>query len=103
MVGDELRVAEHEPAGTKAGDEVDEGDLAGVGLAVKHRLAEEHRAECEPVEATDESLPIPDFDRVAEAAGEELAIEIAQGRIDPGRLPVPPTGYVRAVNSAAAR
>ena len=51
---------------------------------MKHALAEERAPEADAVEAADQRTVLVDLDGVAIAALVELAIEIADARIDPG-------------------
>ncbi len=52
-----------------------------MARVVEHRLAEKGRRDGEAVEAADQRVAVPDFDGMAETAGKELAIDLADGRI----------------------
>ena len=66
----ELGVEQAIAAKPQAGDEMDERDLAGVGHAAEHALAEERGAERDAVEAADKFPVVPAFDAVRRALRE---------------------------------
>src|SRR5690606_10868367 len=85
VVGDELCVEHHEPAVDEAGAQIDKCDFGGVPHLRKHALAEEGTAQSDSVKTANEALAIPNFDCVAVAEPVQLAIELADAVVDPGR------------------
>jgi len=88
MVCHELAVEERVATGLQASDEPGEGDLRCIGRAAEHAFAEEGSAELDAIEAADELVTAPDFDRmgVAEPVQREYcALDIG---VDPGFRPV---------------
>src|SRR4051812_28348076 len=61
-------------------------DFRAVGLSVEHGFPKKCRPDRHTVEAADERQPIPDLDRVDKSAIEQLAVELADRAVDPGRL-----------------
>jgi hypothetical protein len=88
MVGDELGVEQPVAAGFEPVDEVRHGDLAAVGLAVKHRFPEKRRADRDAIEPAHEVRAVPHLNRMHEAATEQFAIETADGGVDPGAVAI---------------
>ena len=84
MIGDELGIEEPVVAGPEPRHQMDEGDLGRVAREVEHALAEKSAAEADAIEAADQLAVFVHLDRVAVAALVELAIEIADARVDPG-------------------
>jgi len=69
MLGDELGVEEGVAALDQARDEMDERDLAGIGLVAEHAFAEKRRPQPNTVEPADQSSILPGLDGVAVAEG----------------------------------
>ena len=65
-------------------DQMDQATFEASRSRREHAFAEERRAERHAVEAADQLAVPPGLDRVAVAAREELAIELADRRVDPG-------------------
>src|SRR6185437_7044568 len=84
VIGDELRVEQREAAAAQPGDEMDERDLAGVGGAAEHALAEEGGTELDAVEPAGEDAVGPALDAMGRAAPEERGVERDDLVIDPG-------------------
>ncbi|GAA0446786.1 hypothetical protein GCM10009095_13170 [Sphingomonas molluscorum] len=84
MVGLKLAVQKREAADAEAGDEPGERDLGCVGGAADHAFAEEGAAECEAVEAADEAVAVPAFDRMGEAQRVEAQEYVFDRAADPG-------------------
>src|SRR5699024_7587301 len=72
----------------------DQSDLAGVGSAAEHRLAEECGTKGNAVEPTDQDLVVPDLHRVGNAAPVQLRV----GRHD---LPCDPSAPLAASGCSA--
>ena len=64
----ELRVEQPVAAEPQPRHEMDQRDLAGIGDPAEHALAEECRAERDPVEPADKFAVVPAFDAVRRAA-----------------------------------
>ena len=62
-----LAVQQFEASLAKPFYQVNQGDLAGVGFAVKHALAEEGGTEGDAIEAANQVRPLPRFNAVGEA------------------------------------
>src|SRR5487761_1435826 len=60
--------------------------FAGIALAREHAFAEEGAAQCDAVQATDESSLTPTFDAVREALAVEGGVERDDLSVDPGFL-----------------
>ena len=84
MIGDELGVEEPIAAGPEPRHQVDEGDFRRIAGMVEHALAEEGAAEADAIEAADQLAVLVHFNGVAVAALIELAVQIADARVDPG-------------------
>src|ERR1700738_5170699 len=84
MRGDELDVEQPEAAAPQARHEMDECDLARIGDAGGHALAEEDGADMDAVEAADQTVVDPDLDAMRCAAVEQCGIEGDDLVIDPG-------------------
>src|SRR3546814_2564081 len=67
VIGLKLAIEQREAAVFEARDQPGERDLRGVGLPAHHALAEKGEAEREAVEAADEPIARPAFDRMCEA------------------------------------
>jgi len=83
VIGDELRVEQHEAAIDQARAEVDERDLRGVAHFREHAFSEECAAERNPVETADKPALVPGFHRVAIAELMQLTVKLADAVIDP--------------------
>src|SRR3712207_9124394 len=59
--------SEDEAAGAEAGDELDQGHLAGVARAGEHALAEEGSTQPDAVETADEPAVLPGLNAVGVA------------------------------------
>src|SRR5260370_28700983 len=77
-----LRVEEREFERAKTFDQSDQGDLRGVGYAMKHRFAKERAADGDAVKSAGEFIFAPRFDRMRVAelvqpieASADLAID----------------------------
>src|SRR5690606_37663028 len=86
MRRDELGVEQRIAAGLEPRDEMDEGDLRGVAGAVEHALAEERAGERHAIQPADQRVSVIDLDGVAMSDVEQLAVERADARIDPGAV-----------------
>ena len=73
------------PPRIKPRSEMHERDLRGVAFGREHALAEERAVERNAVEAADNSIAVPHLDGVAGAEVEQVAVERADARVDPGR------------------
>jgi len=80
---DELRIQQLISAVDQSGDQMDERDLACVGFAAEHALAEERGAERNTVEAAYKVPFAPAFDRMRAAAGVESCVESKDLVVDP--------------------
>jgi len=86
MRGDELRVEKRKAAFDQPRHEMDEGDLARIGLAAEHALAEERGAEVDAVEAAYELAVAPRLDGMRVAAGMQRGVEAQDLGVDPALL-----------------
>ena len=84
MLGHELGVEQREAAALQPRHQMHQRDLAGVGLAAEHALAEERAAERDAVEAADQLAIQPGLDRVGVAHDVQLAAQVEDGVVDPG-------------------
>lgn len=85
MLRHELRVEKREPTTDQPRGEVNKRDLRGVALRREHAFAEECAFERHAVEAADQLIAVPDFNRVAGAEVEQFTVKGAYARVDPGR------------------
>src|SRR5437763_9179207 len=69
-------------------DQMHEGDLARIGDAAEHALAEKGAAERDTVEPADQFALVPALDAVRRAAVEEAGVELQDLVIDPGIGPL---------------
>ena len=81
----ELGVEQAVAAEPQPRDQMHQRDLAGVGLAAEHALAEERGAERDAVKPADQLAVVPALDAVRRAAGEERRVEPHDLVVDPGR------------------
>ena len=84
MIGHELAVEQAEAADLQPRHQPGQSDLRGVARVREHALAEEGAAEADAVEAADQRLTLPHFDRMGVAAGMELGIALLDLGVDPG-------------------
>ena len=76
MLGHELAVEQPVAADPEPRDQPGERDLGGVAAGREHALAEEGGAEVDAVEAADQLVPLPAFDRMGVAARVEQAVAL---------------------------
>jgi hypothetical protein len=84
MVGHELAVEQPIASDPEARDQPGQSDLRGVLANREHALAEEGRAEIDPVKAADQLAFLPAFDRMGVASLVELIVGHFDLGIDPG-------------------
>jgi len=84
MLGQELAVEQFESADLQARDQISERDLGRVIGAAEHALAEKGAAQPHAVEAADQLVARPGFDRMGIAAAMQLRISDLDIGIDPG-------------------
>jgi len=84
MFGQELAIQQLEPADLEARDEMRERDLGCVTRAAEHALPEEGRTQPHAIEAADELVVLPGFDRMRVAAAMQFGIGRLDIGIDPG-------------------
>src|SRR5205814_1009978 len=77
MLGGELRIEQRKAARLQALDEMDEAGLRCIRLLGKHAFAEEHPSQRHAVEAADQLVLAPGFDRMAVAHAVQLHISLA--------------------------
>ena len=83
MFCDELGVQQLVTGGNQATDQVDQGDLAGIGAGLEHALTEEGATDRDAIEPAHQLRIFPDLDTVGIAGVEQLPIGIADRIIDP--------------------
>src|SRR5690242_19394714 len=71
-------------------DEMDQRYLRRVPHPGEHRLAKEHAADSDAVQAPDHSLALPRFNRMRETSLMQLAVSVEHFRRDPGSAIVRP-------------
>jgi len=86
MFGQELGVEQLESAELEARHQMDERNLAGVGLAREHALAEERAAQPHAVKPADQAAFAPAFERMGVVAGVQRGVEAQDFVVDPGLL-----------------
>jgi len=86
--GDELAIEQRVSAAPQARDKMRERDLAGVGSAAEHALAEERAAEGDAIKATDQRFVGPHFNRMRMADAVQRDDRIADDRVDPCLFPI---------------
>jgi len=84
MFGQKLAIQQFEPAGLEARDQMRERDLGGVPCAAEHAFAEEGRAQPHAIEAADELVVLPGFDRMGVTAPVQFGISGFDIGVDPG-------------------
>jgi len=83
VLGLELAVEQHVAAQLQPGHQMGERDLGGVAFAAEHALAEEGPAQRDAIEPAHKLLPAPALQTMGSAELEQLAVELADGIIDP--------------------
>lgn len=84
MFGHELAVEEAEPADLEPRYQPGEGDLGGIAPEREHAFTEKGRTELHPVEAADEDIVLPAFDRMGMTEPVELVVGMLDLGVDPG-------------------
>jgi hypothetical protein len=84
MLSHELAVEEPEPSNLQPRHQPCERYLRGVALGREHAFAEEGGAELYAVEAADELIPVPAFDRVGVAETVQVVEAPLDNAVDPG-------------------
>lgn len=80
----ELAVEQGETAGLQSRDEPGERHLRCIGPAADHRFAEKSAAQCQAVQATDQIVAVPAFDRMRIAHAVQRHEHLFDATVDPG-------------------
>ena len=86
MLGADLRIEQREADSGEATAEREQGKLGSMVAPTEHRLAKEHAANGNAVNATDQLATIADFQRVCMAKFVQVAIRREHFRGDPGAV-----------------